>query len=61
MSEQLMNLRQQALNVMAFEHADDPEMIALREKAQKVNKEIEKYLEQYIPDRLQYKDKQEIG
>jgi hypothetical protein len=52
MNKQLESLRQQALNVEAYKHRDDPEIVKLRAQIDKLNKDIIDYLEQYIPEEL---------
>ena len=70
MNERLKQLRLQALNVMAFEHENDPEIVELRkqiaelhasiaEPLKEINTKIENYLEQYIPSRLQYREEKQ--
>ena len=66
MDEQLQQLRNQAFNVFALAHADDPEMVEFRKQAQtlhesiaqpleEINKKMQKYLASCMPDNIQCK------
>ena len=63
---ELQQIQQQAFNVFGLAHAEDPEMIALKQQAQalhdsiaqpleEINKKVKIYLASCMPDNVSYK------